>query len=88
MINKIRLGKAEKFILEYLYEKELLKIPYTTHNELLDKYNKRYESKVKSIKTTLNKLYKKEWIDREIINRSYEYWISYKGIIIIEKNKE
>ena len=83
--NSIKLGKAEEFVLEYLYKKEAKEISYTTHKELLNAYNGKNKSNIKSINSTLTILRNKEFICKDYIDNRNVYWISYKGISIIAR---
>ena len=67
------------------YKKELKKIPYITHKELLNAYNKKNNLNVKSLDKTLFILKNKEFTYKDRVENRNVYWISYKGISIITR---
>lgn len=85
--KNFKLGKAERFALEYLFENELNEKGSVIQKEILDKYNKLNNGNVvfKSFKETMERLVKKELVGKGLVGKNYYYRIAWKGIIICDK---
>lgn len=81
-IESLRIGNTEQTILKYLYKNFIYENLSNTHSEIRQFYNSEKGKQVKSIKDTLDRLRAKKLIDRDEL---YNYWITYSGIIIVEK---
>lgn len=79
-IESLRIGNTEQIILEFLYNNFIYENLSNTHSEIRKALGK--GGQAKPIRDTLNRLRAKRLIDRD---ENYNYWITYSGIIIVEK---
>ncbi len=76
------LGRAEQFVLRYLYKKVGKIHFYATYRELLYNYNATNRIEVKYLRDALKRLTSKDLIVKIFIHNKYYYWINYKGVSI------
>jgi len=62
-------------------------IVYVTHRELINKYNEINGSNNtnKSFRGTLNRLFRKGLVSRDIVNKKYNYLLTLEGLITSHK---
>ncbi len=80
--KRFMLGRAEQFVLRYLYKKFGKIHFYATHRELLNAYNAINRIEITDLRKTLKQLVSKDLIIKIFIPKTYYYWINYRGISI------
>jgi len=60
---------------------------FPTQRVLFNEYNRENVSEIKSIRISINKLIRKELIDRETSAIKHIYWITHIGITVYESSK-
>ena len=80
-IERLRIGNTEQAILKYLHKNFTYENLSNTHSEIRKAIDLKGNG-IKSILDTLNRLRAKRLIDRD---ETFNYWITYSGIIVVEK---